>query len=84
MSNTNKTMIEYIVKKLDVMDEKLDKVHEQALLTNGRVTTLEKSSAGFWARNNVVKFSFIVAVLMAVLISDIRHPAWTLIKTLFI
>jgi len=67
-------MIEYIAKKLDAMDDKLDKVHEQAVLTNGRVTRLENDSVGRWIKTHIPTFIVALILFFAMVISDFRHP----------
>ena len=63
-----------IMRKLDSIEERLEKVHHQASLTNGRVTKLEDRSIGVWISRNIFKFLMFVLLFFSIVISDIRHP----------
>ena len=67
---TNKDIMEQLYEARKEIAE----VHDQALKTNGRVTTLEKYGWGIWVRNNPIKFVGLVISLFMIVISDIRHP----------
>lgn len=87
MSKNGDFIVKYtnkdIMKKLDDMDEKIDKVHEQALKTNGRVNNLELKSIGLWISNNPFKFAIGLLAFTAIVISDIRHPVIEFLLKLF-
>jgi len=78
---SNTEMMKYMMAKIDKIDDKTDKIHDQTLLTNGRVTVLEKHSVGMWISNNSIKFTIICIALLSLLISDIRHPIINLLAT---
>lgn len=84
--NANSFVVKYtnkdIMEKLEGIDHKVEKVHEQAKMTNGRVTHLEYKSLGLWISNNPFKFTMYILILVAIVISDIRHPIIELILKL--
>jgi len=63
-----------LMDKLAEQDKTLAKILNHAQLTNGRVTKLEKTSFGMWCREHPIKFATYIVVLMATLVSDLRHP----------
>lgn len=67
---TNKDIYEKLNKNTEITHEIL----AQAKLTNGRVTTLEKTSTGMWIRNHPIKFTLCIVSLSSLFISDIREP----------
>ena len=74
----------------DIYDELLSlkaittATHEQACNTNGRVTIIERVSIGLWIARHPFKFAGILMIFFALVISDIRHPVFDLVKNLFI
>jgi len=82
---------EDIYKELMHLKEVGQKTLEQAVKTNGRVTSLEErtkanenKSIGIWITNHPFKFAGIVMVFFSFVISDIRHPMLELVRNLFI
>lgn len=61
----------------------LQGIHEQVQRTNGRVTALEKSSIGAWAKRHPVKMAVITAGVVLFLVSDTRHLAFDFVKAAF-
>jgi hypothetical protein len=68
-----------IAETQDKMMEKLGKIHDETLKTNGRVTALEKETSRLWG---FVKWGFIIGGAVVLILvakgivspSDIPHP----------
>lgn len=58
-----------VYRKLNEQDKILKEILDQAKLTNGRVTTLEKKSVGIWMSKNPVRFAACVAGFILILIA---------------
>lgn len=54
--------LEMIYAELRELKVLLEKTHDQAVKTNGRVTSLESCSIGFWIKQNPVRFAGIVLI----------------------
>lgn len=59
--------------KVSDLFEKLDEIHTQVKLTNGRVTRLEKRSIGTWIANHPFKFAGFTLIFFVIVISDSRQ-----------
>jgi hypothetical protein len=75
---------EDIYKELQHVKEVGEKTLTQALVTNGRVTQLEKKSIGVWVSQNPLRFSIYLLVFFSFVISDVRHPIMDLVMKLFL
>lgn len=73
-----------IWEKLAGMEELQRKTLEQALKTNGRVTSLESKSIGVWISKHPLRFTASVLVFISVFIPNIRDPLLALIKNFLI
>ena len=73
-----------IMDKLDKQEHKLEQIHSQTKKTNGRVSVIEAKSIGMWISLNPFKFAAILMIIIAFVISDIRHPLLALVSSLFI
>lgn len=68
-----------IAETQDKMLEKLGKIHDETVKTNGRVTALEKETSRMWS---VIKWGFIIGGFVVLVLvakgivspSDIPHP----------
>lgn len=78
---TMKDMMKEVREEVKLIHEKLDKVHLQTKLTNGRVTILEDKSVGMWIKDNPLKFVIYVLIFLCLVISDIRHPIISLLTS---
>ena len=75
---------EDIYKEIQHVKEVGEKTLEQALRTNGRVTSLEKKSIGVWISHHPLRFAIYVLVFFSFVISDIRHPIIDMVMKLFL
>lgn len=71
-------IVEYTTKdimaKLDAQHKLLDKIHSQVKETNGRVTSLERTSIGRWMSRHVWQSFVILSIVVMLFVSDFRHP----------
>lgn len=63
--------------------KKLDLIHKQTQLTNGRVTVLEKRSLGNWISNHPFRFTVFILIFTSLVISDIRQPVLEILLRVF-
>ncbi len=80
MSHDDKTFVTKRITNQHIYDL-LQATHDQAKITNGRVSILEeetknikKRSVGHWIGEHPFKFSGYCLVFFSLVISDIRHP----------
>jgi len=77
-----KELVEGLHDKMDSMQKVQDETYVQARKTNGRVTCLEKRSIGLWISLHPFQFTLYALILLAILISDLRHPLIEIITKL--
>lgn len=77
-----KELVEGLHDKIDTMKTVQEQTLKQATKTNGRVTTLEKRSIGLWVSLHPFQFTLYALILLAILISDVRHPLIQIITSL--
>ena len=76
---TNKDIIE----RIEEVNTVAQAVLVQAKRTNGRVTTLETRSLGYWIGKNPIKFAVYFAAFLAIVVSDLRTPILNFLLGLF-
>lgn len=79
---TVKEMLNEIKDSIKLLDEKIDAVHSQTQITNGRVTRLERNSIGQWISNHKLQAALVFMSFTAFLVSDSRNFIIETIKLL--